>query len=213
MAEDDHKESKNDSLWMFRREQPSAPAGRGDFDPARAVYQLHRNTRNPYLKRALAPSVPRLERSGTDLARLFRMFSAQRAYEVSPTNTGPAFRRRSLHHPPPPATAAPRYQEPVRLPGNLNRLPWLVEEFFQSVLERLREAPEEFAIVVEDLMHLFKEHQVRIKLYNAYYTLADWDDLLATLEEISQYPAPETFDLFCSALFAYYDLVYPPDEA
>jgi hypothetical protein len=34
---------------------------------------------------------------------------------------------------------------------------------------------------------------------------------METLTEIGRYPAPETFDLFCSALFAYHDLAFPPE--
>jgi hypothetical protein len=33
---------------------------------------------------------------------------------------------------------------------------------------------------------------------------------LETLDEIARFPSVETFDLFCSALFVYHDLVYGP---
>lgn len=98
------------------------------------------------------------------------------------------------------------------MPGDKYRTPWAVDDFFRSILERLRANPAEFAPAVEELMRLFKEHKVQPRLYQAYYTLESWDDLMATLEEIARYPAVETFDLFCGALLAYYDMAFPADE-
>ncbi|MEE8436185.1 MAG: hypothetical protein V3S64_15475, partial [bacterium] len=92
------------------------------------------------------------------------------------------------------------------------RLPWMIEVFFNSVLSRLKNNPGHFKGVVEELMQQFQQDRVRIKIYDAYRTFANWDDLMRTVREIAKYPAPETFDLFCSALFAYYDLAFPPED-
>jgi len=183
------------------------------FDPSDAIYHLYRQTRNPFLERAIAPSARKLERSPGDLQRLFRFFHRHRRYAVAPGNTEPPFDRRGLEHPTPPPRAEARYVGPEQLPGDPRRLPWMVEVFFGAVLQRLRERPAAFKTVVEELLEQFRQDGIRIKIYEAYQTLRDWDDLMRTLEEIARYPAPETFDLFCSALFAYYDLAYPPNEA
>lgn len=68
-----------------------------------------------------------------------------------------------------------------------------------------------FEAVVNELLGMLRENNVNIRLYEAYYSFRDWEQLMETLEEIGQYPAPETFDLFCSALLTYYELVYPPE--
>ena len=101
---------------------------------------------------------------------------------------------------------------PERLRGHTRSLPWMVSLFFTSVLERLHRQPGEFRSVVESLLAQFREDGLQIKLYDAYRTFTSWQDLMQTLEEISRYPGPDTFDLFCSALFSYYGLAFPPRQ-
>jgi hypothetical protein len=202
-------QSAQDLLWMFRHAEGPAPSEVA-FEPSDAIYHLSRQTRNPYLERAIAPPARKLERSPADLQRLFRFFGRHGRYAVAPTNAEPPFDRRSLAYPAPPPQAGAAYVGPERLPGDLRRLPWMVSVFFRAVLERLRAHPSQFRAVVEELLEQFREDGIRIKLYDAYQTFRDWDDLLATLDEIARYPAPETFDLFCSALLTYYELAFPP---
>jgi hypothetical protein len=195
-------------LWMFR--QAAGPQPREvAFDPSDAIYHLYRQTRNPYLERALAPAARKLERSPADLQRLFRFFRRQERYALGPANAEAPYGRRGLPHPAPPPRTDAGYVLPGRLPGDVRRLPWMVDLFFRAILHRLGERPGEFRAVVEDLLVQFREDGIRIKIYDAYQTFRDWNDLLGTLEEIARYPAPDTFDLFCSALFAYYELAYP----
>ena len=198
-------------LWMFRQKAPERETGEVEFDAVDAIYLLQKNTNNPYLKRAIAPSPRKLERSPGDLSRLVSFFAGQAPYQVAPSNENRPFANRTLSHPPPPPTTRPAFQEPDRLPGDRAALPWLIHGFFTSVVSRLRAEPGEFAAVVNELLHLCGEQGIRVKIYEAHYAFEDWNHLLETLDEIAQYPSPETFDLFCSALFAYYELAFAPD--
>ena len=206
----DQEETKN-LLWMFRNQAPEPLRAEVDFDPVDAIYQLQRNTQNPYLKRTIAPTPKKLGRSPKDLSKLVAALSTGGAYDIPPANRSTPFAKRELHHPPPPPSASPFYTGVEKLPGDGQKLPWLINEFFSSILSRLQENPRAFDSVVGDLLALFRDKKVQIKLYDAYSAFEDWNDLMKTLEEISQYPSPDTFDLFCSALFTYYDLVYPPE--
>ena len=199
-------------LWMFAHQLKETGPREVAFDPSDAIYHLYQRTRNPYLERAIAPTTRKLERSPEDLHKLFRLLSDRDSYQVAPDNDREPYRRRDLPHPPPPKNVQPKFLEPETLSGDAVRLPWMIEIFFESVLSRLRNDPGGFKTVVEELMEQFQQDRVRIKIYDAYRTFSDWDDLMDTLGEISRYPAPETFDLFCSALFAYYDLAFPPGE-
>ncbi len=199
-------------LWMFKNQPPGEPSGEVEFDPVDAIYLLQKNTRNPYLKRAIAPTARKLERSEDEMERLAKVISGESGYGIGPSNANVPFAKRSLDHPPPPPNPRPRFQDTSVLPGDRHKLPWLINEFFQGILARLRGEPPDFDAVVLELLQLFKTHRIKIKLYEAYYQFRDWDHLMETLEEISRYPSPETFDLFCSALLTYYELVYPPEE-
>lgn len=208
----DEKEKKN-LPWLFRGQPPAGESGAVEFDPADALYILRKNTRNPYLKRAIAPTAPKAESSPADRASLLKVLDIEGGYGVEPANSNRPYTQRTMKHPPPPPATEPRYQETGALAGDIQKLPWLINDFFKSILSRLGADPGCFDDVVNDLLHLFKENSVKVKLYEAYYNFEDWDDLMETLEEISHYPSPETFDLFCSALLTYYELVYPPGDS
>lgn len=198
-------------LWMLTF-KPHEPLPReAAFDPDDAIYHLSRKTRNPFLERAITPTAKKLDRTPEELHKLFRVIRDNSQYDVSPTNTAQPYKRRDLPHPAPRKTIDPKYLGPEKMRGDIMRLPWMIELFFKSVLSRLEADPARFKLIVEELMAQFQEDGVRIKIYDAYRTFSDWDDLVRTLKEIGNYPAPETFDLFCSALFAYYDLAYPPE--
>lgn len=193
---------------MFRRS--TAGQGTAEVDPANAIYRLFKNTRNPFVQRAIAPQPQRTNRSEREMSDLASMLDARHTYKVGAANTSTPFRRRQLKHPEPPPTPEPRYLEPSQLVGNQGQLPFLIDDFFQGVLSRLEADPNAFFTVIQELTDLLRAHNVRIKIYEAYQELQDWDDLLDTLTEIAHYPSLETFDLFCSALLAYHDLVNPP---
>ena len=209
MAEQD--DLKN-LLWMFRDRAPAAEPGPVRLDAVQETYHPEKNSRNPYLKRAIAPAAVGREETGEKGKAEVRMLSGQEGYQVTPSNRDTPFFRRNLEHPAPPPVAGARYLEPERMPGDPYKLPWLIHDFFQAILARLQTHPGEFDALVEELTDLFDENKVKIRLYEAYHTFDDWDDLMETLGEVSHYPSPETFDLFCSALFTYYELVHPPGE-
>ena len=194
---------------MFRHKRETPSPREINFSPDDPIYQLYRQTRNPFLERAIAPPAKKLERSGKELKNLIRFFQDRKGYHVSPVNTASPHSRRYLQHPPPPDTHSPKYVQPETLKGDLVNLPWMIDIFFKAVIERLRSNPGEFKAAVEELMEQFQQDHIRIKIYEAYRSFQDWEDLMDTLDEITRYPSPETFDLFCSALFAYYELAFP----
>ena len=208
MADDEVKKM----LWMFRHQSPDVEPGNIDVDPVDAIYHLQKNTRNPYLQRTIAPQTPQRKKSGEELDKLGQMISGRAGYELAPSNLVTAHLRRELSHPSPPPALRGEYLDPEKLTGDTYKLPWLIHDFFHSILSRLKENPAQFDAVVEELVALFHDNNIRIRLYEAYHTFRDWSHLMDTLEEVSQYPSPETFDLFCSALLTYYELVYPPED-
>ena len=197
-------------LWMFRIDAKGARLEEVEFDPSDPIYHLHKHTRNPFLERTIAPTATKLKRSPDDLRNLFRFVEGYDGYRVAPSNDEPPFKRRTLKHPPPPPAPHPAYLTTDQLSADIIRLPWMVEVFFDAVMSRLRSQPNQFRKMVEELMEQLQEEKINIKIYDSYRTFTDWKDFMRTLEEIVHYPSPETFDLFCSALLAYYDLAFPP---
>lgn len=182
------------------------------LSPDDAIYQLFRHTSSPFIKRVITPKPLKLDRSDADLKLLFQFFEKRMRYQVTPTNVEEPYERRGLKHPPPPPTLSPKYIDPAQMLANMQKLPWMIDVFFVSILNRLRQSPGEFPEMVQELMVQFREDRVRIKLYDTYRKIGNFRELIVTLEEIALYPAPETFDLFCSALFVYYDTVLSAHE-
>jgi hypothetical protein len=200
-------------LWMFRRPASDADPGSATLDPSGSLYTLFKNSQNPFFRRAIVPDPEAKGRSSGELAKLVQFLGDRTGYQAGPVNRADPYRRRQLQHEPPPPTHNPQFQEPIRLSGEVQRLPPLVDTFFQSILTRLRENPQAFDDVVQELVALLQQHGITLRIYAAYQALQDWDDLMATLDEIAKFPSAETFDLFCSALLAYHDLVYGADPA
>jgi len=206
---DEEKDKGKELPWVFRMAPPPVDQLRAGLDPASAVYRLFANTRNPFLKRALAPAAAALERTPQDVQALFRWLEDERRYRVAPPNSTAPYRRRGVDATKPSPPPAPKFQEPSVLPGGPLRLPAMIGEYFRSVLERIKANPDTFFDIIEEMVPLLHRNKVKIRVPDAFRALEDWDHLMETLEEIARYPAPETFDLFCGALLAYHELVEP----
>ncbi len=87
---------------MFKQDATPPSLKEIEFDPADVIYHLYRKSRNPFVKRAVAPPARKLERPAGELARLFRFFERSKRYVVEPVNTEEPYSRRRLQHPPPP---------------------------------------------------------------------------------------------------------------
>lgn len=206
---DEEKDKGKELPWMFRMAPPPVDQLRPGLDPASAGYRLFVNTRNPFLKRALAPPAAALERSPQDVQALFRWLEDERHYRVAPPNSQLPYRRRGIDATKPSPPPVPKFQEPGVLPGGPLRLPAMIGDYFRSVLERLKADSDAFYDVIDEMVPLLHRNKVKIRVPGAFRALEDWDHLMETLEEIAHYPAPETFDLFCAALLAYHELVEP----
>ena len=209
----ENEKPRLDPLWLLRHDATGTLGREVSFTPGDEIYRGFRNSRNPFLQRLIAPPLEKMTRPERELARLFRFIASRPGYLVSPVNQDVPIAKRGLQHPQPPPAIAATFLKPEQLKGNMQRLPWMIVMFFQSVLDRLRRNPSNFRKVVEDLRQQFREDGLPIPLYEAYQNFEDWTDLMDTLEEIARYPAPETFDLFCGALFTYYSLAFPDEDA
>ena len=79
-----------------------------------------------------------------------------------------------------------------------------MQGFFTQVLKRLGEEPGGLAVIINELVPLFVEHQIRVRFYDAFRQIRNMDDLRITLKKISNDSELENFELFCSALFIFY---------
>ena len=213
MASENDAKTRLDPLWHFMHDATGGVGREVSFVRGEDIYRGFRNSNNPFIRRLIATPAGKLERSDAALAKIFRFIASRPGYLVAPVNQAVPFALRGLQHPAPPPATQTTFLKPENLKGNAQRLPWMIVMFFRNVLERLRQRPAEFRQVAEELKAQFQEDGLAIVTYAAYEHFEDWSDLMETLEEIARYPAPETFDLFCGALFTYYELAFPEASA
>ncbi|MBF0279331.1 MAG: hypothetical protein HQM13_16160 [SAR324 cluster bacterium] len=168
------------------------------------TYDRYINRKNPFLERVLAGE-PVPSQLDTEKAQaLFQYFRDQKQYRLAfPTEQVPHKKRKIIK----PQSAPPKEGEFVRsetLKEDLNRLRPSIQTFFKHILDRLENDLNELSLIVNELVPLFIEHRIRIKIYDAYQTFYSGDQFLAALKKISEDDDLENFEFFCSALFGYY---------
>ena len=176
------------------------------LSPSGETYLSLSQAENPYARRTVASSPP------SKLAQPARTAIWRHAQSAYAPQVQPASRPGKKENSPPPKTKSHLLAAlplPERLEGNALLLPLWVERFFALVLQELRRDPWCFDALVEELMALLAREALQTPLHRSHLSLQSWEDLLSTLQEVSRYPAAETFTLFCSALLAYYALVHP----
>ena len=100
--------------------------------------------------------------------------------------------------------ASSEYLPREKLKENKRKLDVYIQGFFYHVLKRLSEDSGELAQIINEIVPLLVEHQIRVRFYQAFCQIRSSGDLNTTLEKISKDVELENFELFCSALFVFY---------
>ena len=167
------------------------------------TYEIYSNVKNPFLSRILASEAEPLNLEPKKAQALFQRLYDK--YQISfPTNFSPYSRRKVAVDEKIGDPKKAEFVEPQTLKENEQKLYNFIKIFFDSVLERLKDDPYSLPWVVNELIALFMEQQIKIKIYDAYRQFQNWDAFMNSLEQISQDYELENFELFCSALFGFY---------
>lgn len=101
--------------------------------------------------------------------------------------------------------ASSEYLPKEKLKEDKRRLSAYIEGFFNHLLKRLGEDPGALPTIINELVPLFVEHKIRIRFYKAFRQIQSLPELIHTLKKISDDYELENFELFCSALFVFYN--------
>lgn len=167
------------------------------------TYEHYR--KNPFAERSLVGAPSPIHLNNQQVEALFQYLHEQKQYQLAyPTEKAPHQKRKIA----PPAGSFPKPQTPFVQTKNLkedsHRLALAIETFFKYVLGRLENDCGELPLLVNELVPLFLEHQIKIKIYDAYRSFYSEEQFLETLKKISEGEDIENFEFFCSALFGYY---------
>ena len=192
------------------------------YDFNAETYEVYTNLKNPFMVGILAAETDKVQLDPIKAQVLFQQIEKKMPYSLEyPLNIS-AHRKRKLSNVTKSFSedaeseteivesesklkmAPSAYLPREKLKENKRKLNNYIKGFFSYVLKRLSEDPGELAQVINEIVPLFVEHQIRVRFYKAFCQIRRIDDLNITLEKISKDVELENFELFCSALFVFY---------
>ncbi|MBF0351063.1 MAG: hypothetical protein HQM11_08515 [SAR324 cluster bacterium] len=202
---------KNKPPPLLINQEPRKPQGITPlpYQFGKDTYEVYLNTKNPFIARILVPEPEPLTLAPEKARALFKQFQDSPQYQlVYPTRSSP-YQRRKVKPSSVPLSSENKSHPPVfsiprKLAEDGTRTQEYIQHFFESLLKRLKDDPYSLPWIVNELVPLFMEHQIRIKIYTAFQQFHDWNQFMQTLEQITENHDLENFEMFCSALFGFY---------
>ena len=190
------------------------------YDFGAETYDVYSNLKNPFMVGILAADTERIQLDPIKTQNLFQQIEKDSTYSLEyPLNIS-AHRKRKLSSTQQLSstgenktvtvggdklkTASMEYLPPEKLKEDKRKLEVYIQSFFSHFLKRLGEEPGGLPVIINELVPLFVEHQIRIRFYEAFRQIHVMSDLISTLEKISSDNELENFELFCSAIFVFY---------
>ena len=190
------------------------------YDFGAETYDVYSNLKNPFMVGILAADTERIQLDPIKTQNLFQQIEKDSTYSLEyPLNIS-AHRKRKLSSTQQLSstgenktvtvggdklkTASMEYLPPEKLKEDKRKLEVYIQSFFSHFLKRLGEEPGGLTVIINELVPLFVEHQIRIRFYEAFRQIHAMDELITTLEKISSDNELENFELFCSAIFVFY---------
>ncbi len=185
------------------------------------TYDIYSNLKNPFMVGIIASETDRIQLEPINTQNLFKKIEKESSYELDyPLNIS-AHRKRKLSTSVIDSTTqlekilsveeelkrvSKEYLSPEKLKENKRKLELYIDSFFRHFIKRLEENPGELPMIINEIVPLFVEHQIRIRFFEAFRQILNIEDLLKTLKKISSDYELENFELFCSAIFVFYSL-------
>jgi hypothetical protein len=172
------------------------------------TYNVYSNLKNPFMVGILSANTERIQLDPIKTQTLFQQFEKKSTYTLEyPLNIS-AHRKRKLsssnERESKLKNASSEYLPRGKLKEDKRKLQAYIQSFFSYFLKQLTEDPGMLPVIINELIPLFVEHQIRIRFFEAFSQIRAIDDLISTLKKISNDFELENFELFCSALFVFY---------
>ena len=184
------------------------------------TYSVYRNLNNPFMVGIINSDTDTIQLDPIKTQSLFQQIENESTYSIDyPLNISAHKKRkitsaiqRSAEEKEKNLTASEmmlkdaslEYLPKEKLKEDKRRLSIHIENFFDHLLKRLREHPGELPVIINELVPLFVEHEIKIRFYKAFHQIRNLPELIKTLKKISDDCELENFELFCSALFVFY---------
>ena len=190
------------------------------YDFGSETYDVYSNLKNPFMVGILAADTERIQLDPIKTQNLFQQFEKKSTYTLEyPLNIS-AHRKRKLSSAQQSSgekqnTAAnvrgsklknvsSVYLPREKLKEDKRKLQAYIQSFFSHLLKRLSDEKGALPVIINELVTLFVENRIRIRFFKAFLQIRVMDDLISTLEKISNDSELENFEFFCSALFVFY---------
>jgi len=190
------------------------------YDLGAETYDVYSNLKNPFMVGILAADTERIQLDPINTQNLFQQIEKNSTYTLEyPLNISAHSKRKlsstqqvssagknetSTVREGKLKTASMEYLPREKLKEDKRKLQVYIQNFFSYFLKQLAEEPGVLPLIINELVPLFVDHQIRIRFYEAFRQMHSMEDLITTLEKISSDCELENFELFCSAIFVFY---------
>jgi len=190
------------------------------YDFGAETYDVYSNPKNPFMVGILTAGTERIQLDPIKTQSLFHQYEKKSPYTLEFSQNISSHRKRKLGSfqklssgesdvekkisDSKLKTVSSEYLPRQKLKEDKRKLQAYMQGFFTQVLKRLSEEPGGLAAIINDLVPLFVQHQIRVRFFEAFRQIRSMEDLRITLKKISNDLELENFELFCSALFTFY---------
>ena len=190
------------------------------YDFGSETYDVYSNLKNPFMVGILTADTERIQLDAINTQNFFQQIEENSTYIIEyPLNISAHSKRKISSNQHVPSSkknetssisedkikmASMEYLPREKLKEDKRKLQLYIQNFFLDFLKRLGDEPGGLSVIINELVPLFVDHQIRIRFYDAFRQMHTLEDLTTTLEKISSDYELENFELFCSAIFVFY---------
>lgn len=184
------------------------------------TYGVYSNPKNPFMVGILASDTDSLKLDPIKTKNLFQQFEEDSTYSIEyPLNIS-AHRKRKVFTQNKSSRKKSKKDVLVRnedvknvsleylprekLKEDKKKLQTYIQSFCNYFLRKIKDNRDDLPLIINEMVPLFVKHRIRIRFYEAFRKIYTIDDLIGTLEKISNDFELENFELFCSAIFVFY---------
>ena len=184
------------------------------------TYEVYSNSKNPFMVGILTSETDHIKLDPINTKNLFKKFEKNPTYSIEyPLNISAHRKRKvskskkssfeedkinSLERTKKVKNASLEYLPREKLKEDNIKLQVHIQSFCNHFLKRIKDNHNDLPKIINEMIPLFIDHQIRIRFYEAFRQISTIEDLIASLEKICNDFELENFELFCSAIFVFY---------
>tara|TARA_Y100001970_G_C14144217_1_gene808911 strand:- start:218 stop:955 length:738 start_codon:yes stop_codon:yes gene_type:complete len=191
------------------------------YEFSKDTYEVFSNQKNPFMVGILTADTDRIRLDPINTQNFFQNFENSFTYSIEYPHNISAHRKRKLSSPKKTSSKLKNQEKTFRISKTKDmsneylsksklkedkfKLQSYIQSFCNHFLKRIKGNKDQLPEIINEIVPLFVKHKIRIRFYEAFRQIVTINELVITLENICNDYELENFELFCSALFVFYN--------